>query len=233
MTMKPDVSGGRNLKRIVLEALRVARLSDAVREIVSLPERQVINPLISFLLNKDPIVRWRSVIVIGDVLSNLALKDMEGARVIMRRFMWSLNDESGGIGWGAPEAMCVCIGKSDKIADEFHHMVVSYLEPEGNYLEYEPLQRGLLWGIAYLAQTRPNSVLEAKPYIGAYLDSKDSHVRGLATIVVKRLGLAECLKKLQELVPDKNEFFTYEDDCIKMFTVGEKASEAIKFLDQN
>jgi hypothetical protein len=41
----------------------------------------------------------------GEVMAHLADKDMESARVIMRRLMWSLNDESGGIGWGAPEAM--------------------------------------------------------------------------------------------------------------------------------
>ena len=40
-----------------------------------------------------------------DVVSRLADSDMEAARVIMRRLMWNLNDESGGIGWGSPEAM--------------------------------------------------------------------------------------------------------------------------------
>lgn len=25
---------------------------------------------------------------------------MDSARIVMRRLMWSLNDESGGIGWG-------------------------------------------------------------------------------------------------------------------------------------
>jgi len=43
------------------------------------------------------------------VISNLTEKEMESARVIMRRLMWSLNDESGDIGWGAPEAMAEII----------------------------------------------------------------------------------------------------------------------------
>ena len=41
----------------------------------------------------------------GAVVANLAEKDMESARVVMRRLMWSLNDESGDIGWSRPEAM--------------------------------------------------------------------------------------------------------------------------------
>lgn len=233
MSTKPDAYGGRNLKRLVLDILGLQYWKDCADSILLLPERQVINPLISLMLHNDPIIRWRAVIAIGEVVNKLVSTDMEGARIVMRRFMWSLNDESGGIGWGAPEAMCVCVARNHKIADEFGHMVVSYLNPDGNYLEYEPLQRGLLWGIVHVAQKSPDVVNGAKPFLISYLDSGDAHVRGLAIMALNLLGVKESAERLRDLVSDGSCFSTYVNDEIKTFTVGEKASEASKALQKN
>jgi len=52
----------------------------------------------------------------GRVVSSLAEKDMESARVVMRRLMWNLNEESGGIGWGCPEAMGETMARSAPLA---------------------------------------------------------------------------------------------------------------------
>ena len=74
----------------------------------------------------------------------------------MRRLMWNLNDESGGIGWRArPEAMGEIVARSERLADEYGHILISYLDPDGNYLEHPLLQRGLLWGIGRFAHARP------------------------------------------------------------------------------
>ncbi len=93
-------------------------------------------------------------------MANFAEEDMESARVIMRRLMWSLNDESGGIGWGSPEAMGEIIASHDGLAKEYAHVLISYVWEEGNFLEYEPLQRG------------------AGPHLLPYLESTDAAVRG-------------------------------------------------------
>ncbi len=233
MSTKPDACGGRNLKRLVLDILRRQCWKDCADGILALPERQVINPLISLMLHNDPIIKWRAIIAIGEVVNQLASSDMEGARIIMRRFMWSLNDESGGIGWGAPEAMCACIARNGKIANEFGHIVVSYLNPDGNYLEYEPLQRGLLWGIVHVARTSPDVFSAAKPFLISYLNSGDAHVKGLAIMALNLLGVKESVEKLGDLVSDDSCFSTYVDGGVKTFTVGEKASEASKALRKN
>jgi hypothetical protein len=94
---------GRAVKQIVLDLLKSDDFDQKEDELRRLPGRQVINPLFSFLCHSDQKVKWRAVTAMGVVVSDLAKKDMESARIIMRRLMWSLNDESGGIGWGAPE----------------------------------------------------------------------------------------------------------------------------------
>jgi hypothetical protein len=58
----------------------------------------VINTLFSFLYNSDPAIKWNAATAMGAAVARLAHEDTESARVIIRRLMWNLNDESGGIG---------------------------------------------------------------------------------------------------------------------------------------
>ncbi|MGD9194313.1 MAG: hypothetical protein PVH58_20495, partial [Desulfobacterales bacterium] len=118
-----------------------------------MPPKRAVNPLFSLLCSLDERLKWRAVTAMGQVVSNLAETDLESARVIMRRFMWHLNDESGGIGWGCPESMGEIMARCERLADEYGFVLISYIQPEGNYLEHEILQRGVLWGVGRLAHS--------------------------------------------------------------------------------
>ena len=60
----------------------------------------------------------------GALVFSLAEQDMESARVVMRRLMWNLNDESGGIGWGSPEAMGEIMARHSGLAEEYSKISV-------------------------------------------------------------------------------------------------------------
>ena len=126
-----------------------------------MPARRVVNPLFSFLLSTDTKMKWAAITAMGAVIANLADKDMESARVIMRRLMWQLNDESGGIGWGCPETMGEVVACHEGLAQEYAPVLVSYVKEDGNFLEYEPLQEGAVWGIARAAQKRRHILFDA------------------------------------------------------------------------
>lgn len=79
-------------------------------ELAAYPAQDVINALFPLLCRTEPYLRWRAVSCMGKSVARLAEEDLEAARVVMRRFLWSLNDESGGIGWGAPESMAEAMG---------------------------------------------------------------------------------------------------------------------------
>ncbi|MBW2266921.1 MAG: HEAT repeat domain-containing protein [Deltaproteobacteria bacterium] len=156
----------------------------------------------------------------GAVVANLAEQDMESARVIMRRLMWSLNDESGGIGWGAPEAMGEIIASHDGLAKEYVSVLISYVRKEGNFLEYEPLQRGAVWGVGRVAQVRPELVQDAGPHLLPYLESTDAAVRGLAAWAVGLLGVEEARQ-------DGIEISMFLDRKLVRRSVSDLAKEAI------
>lgn len=223
---------GRQLKQKVLGLLKSQNLSRAMSELRLLPARRVINPLLSLFCHNDEEVRWRAITVAGEVVEHLAATDRESARVIMRRLLWSLNDESGGIGWGSPEAMGEIMARDEALAREYASIFISYMVEEGNFLEYEALQRGLLWGLVRLAQARPHLLEEAVGHLPRYLESRDAAVRGLAALAAGLLGAQELRPKLQALIGDQDEFLFYSRNELGRHSVDQMAREALACFDR-
>lgn len=170
----------RQLKQEVLRLFQAKDLATAMKAVAAMPARQVVNPLFGLLYHGDPRVRWYAVAAMGEVVSALADRDMESARVIMRRLMWNLNDESGGIGWGSPEAMGEIMARHGGLAREYASILVSYLDPNGNHLEHEGLQAGLLWAVGRLARIRPDLVEDARELLVIHFTSNNPRLRGMA-----------------------------------------------------
>ncbi|MGD8228228.1 MAG: HEAT repeat domain-containing protein [Desulfobacteraceae bacterium] len=210
--------------------MKSSDLASALDEISRLPGRQVISPLFSLLYNEDPDVRWSAVKAMGTVVAKMADEDMESARVIMRRLMWNLNDESGGIGWGSPEAIAEILTCHDGLAKEYAHILISYAREDGNYLEHEVLQRGLIWGMGRLAQVRPHVLKEAIQYLFPYLESMDATVRGLAAWVMGLLAVEDALPQIRRLKNDENQIQIYTDRGLISCRVMDLAEEALSRL---
>ena len=218
---------GRNLKRKVLDLLRAEDISQGLEEIGSLPGRQVINPLFSFLCSTDPQVKWRAVKAIGEVVKNIAEEDMESARVVMRRMMWNLNDESGGIGWGLPEAMGEVMAQHQGLAGEYVMILESYIREDGNFLEHEPLQRGVLWGLGRLAQERPELLKNVTPHVRPFLSSADAVLRGLAAWTMGLLGGSQGDPALTALESDETEVTLYLNGTERSYRISELVKKAL------
>lgn len=172
--------GYRALKPQVKQLLEEDDFRSSLAILCQMPGRQVVNPLFSFFYSGEERLRWRAITAMGAVVCHLAETDMESARVVMRRLMWNLNDESGGIGWGSPEAMGEIAAGHAGLAQEFANIIISYINPEGNFLEHEGLQRGSLWGVGRLAHARPSLAISAAPHLPAFVESADPYLRGLA-----------------------------------------------------
>jgi hypothetical protein len=182
--------GPRILRRRVRELLSSEDLEQVLSELRKISPRKAINPLISVFYDSDPEIRKKAINAFGQVVADLANEDMEEARVVMRRLMWTLNDESGGIGWGAPEAMAEAMACHPRLAEEYVRILLSYIREDGNFLEYEPLRRGALWGIGRLAQIYPEMLIEldAAKYIRPYLEDDDESSRELSALALRMLG---------------------------------------------
>lgn len=223
-------SGGRKLKK-QLEALLLSEPFDKALEGLSdWPERQSINVIVSFFCSLNMRLKWRAVSAAGTVVSRLFESSPEEARIIMRRLMWMLNEESGGIGWGVPEAMGDIMSKSGPLSLEFNRILLSYLDDSGNLLEYEPIQNGVLWGIQRLAQNRPDRVANAPDITRPYLDSPDPEKRGLACLIAGYLNDGRSKSRLNELANDTAVIEFYSEGYIHDVTLGSMARKALNAM---
>jgi len=204
-------------------------LSKVLALAARVPPRELLNPLIGSLCNPDELCKWLAVSALGVVVAALAEQELEAGRVVMRRFMWMLNDESGGIGWGVPEAMAEVMAGQPVLADEFHQVLVAQMREDGNFLELELLQRGLLWGIGRLAQVRPELLLqrEAPRYLLPYLASGDSEVRGRAVWSLGVLQADLAREVLAGLCGDPGPTTIYATGRLTSHTVGALATRAL------
>ena len=225
--MKVEKIGGRKLKKKILQHLQNEPFDKALDAICHLPLKQTVSPLFSFLCSIDERIKWRAVTALGKVVSDLAASDLERARVVMRRFIWNLNDESGGIGWGCPESMAEVMAQNEKLANEYGCILISYIQPEGNYLEHEVLQRGVLWAVGRLAHACPRYTRTIDGYLIPYMESGDPILRGLAAWAAGPAGGSEIIPRLKELADDPSQLMLYRREKFDYYSVGQLAREAL------
>lgn len=216
-------------KRRIAKLLESPDIEAVIDELRQLPASKAINPLIGGLCSNNETVRWHAITTLGPVVADLADKDMESARIVMRRLMWSLNDESGGIGWGAPEAMGEIMACHDGLAREYAHVLVAYMREDGFYLELEQLQQGLMWGLARLAMVKADLLNEKNcaTYLLPFLHSKDSIVRGFAARALGLLKFSEAAADITKLINDQAPVRIYLHRTFKTDTVGGLAHKAL------
>jgi hypothetical protein len=217
----------RHLKQQVSALLQTLPFEESMAAVAAMPARQVINPLFSLLYHDQPIIRWRAVSAFGVVVGQLADHNVESARVIVRRLMWSLNDESGGIGWGSPEAMGEILVRHAQLAREYASILVSYLNPEGNYLEHEQLRLGGVWAVGRLARVRPRLVVDAAAFLAACFGSTDAQMRGLALWAFAPIADDAHRPLIEPLRRDPAQFTLYRQGELVVLSVARAAGEAL------
>lgn len=150
----------RNFKREVLKFLEQDDFENQLKNIHNFPPMKVVNALLSFLVTTNQTIKKHTVTAMGEVVSRIAEEDIESARIIMRRLMLSVTEESGGIGWNTPEAMGEIMARSEQLANEYHKILISYTLGGGNELDFEGLQKSVIAGLKRLAEVHPHLVKE-------------------------------------------------------------------------
>ena len=222
----------RGIKKEILALLGQAELEELFTALAGYPPQKLLNPLFSGICSGSEKTKWNAVSAMGATVARLSDQDMEAGRIVMRRFMWSLNDESGGIGWGTPEAMAECLACHGGLAQEYTKILVSFMREEGFYLELPPLQRGLMWGMGRLAQVRPELLRawQAPQHLLPYLDSADPIVRALSARALGLLGVREAGPGIAKLLQETFSFALYTDGCLIQVSTPSLAQEALASL---
>lgn len=149
----------------------------------------LVNPLFACLPEGD-VMTERAAFALGGVLSRLYAIAPEETKNIIRRFMWHMNEESGNIGWGIPDAFGQTLAQSRPLGDTYRKVLFSYInnkEGDNTWCDYAPLRLSCYKAVATVLEARPDFTAEALPLLrAAALDDPDSVCRQQAIALAKR-----------------------------------------------
>lgn len=221
------------VKARIAAALSAADFPRSLDDLADIAPKKRLMPLFSALLDREPLRRWRAVAALGQAGAAMAADTPETARDFWRNLMWRLNEESGTIGWGIPEVMGETLARAPKLAADYHRILIGYVQDapgDSTFIDHEPLRRGVWWGLARLAEARPELASRALPELAGALADPDPAARGLACLALSRLDgpLPEPVAaRLAALTEDGAAFELYRDDRLSQATVAELAREVL------
>lgn len=225
----------RKVKKDVRSILGSDDWRERLSELEQWTTSQLVAPLFSLRLDKEEDIRWRSIVAFGTVAGRMAQSGMDKARVLMRTFMWYMNEESGNLGWGIPESMAEAMCADKRLADEFSSILASYVfcdeECDGNYLDHPELRRGVFWGLGRLGVVYPEYVLPHARFIVAALKDGDAWNRGLAAWTLGILNEQAAADGLRSLLEDGATVRIFRNDVVEEVPVSQLAREALARLD--
>ena len=124
----------RTLKTTIRTRLQEPGWDDFAKELDEVPARELVGPLFSCLpLGGEATDRAASAL--GKAVSRMADEHIEEARNVVRRLMWHMNEESGNIGWGIPEAFAEILAQHRRrklavLAGRAHIVLVAHLQDD-------------------------------------------------------------------------------------------------------
>ena len=182
-------------------------------------ERRVVRSLVSLLYDPEELLRWRAVSAIGLVAGS----HPELARPLVTRLLWTLRDESGGIGWSSAPALGEIGRNAPALLRECVRVVVRYFD--------EPfVLPGVLWAVGRLAPAFPEETREVVPEVAALCAAGEPAVRAHAAVALGEIGDGRGRTALAGLAGDASPARVYVDRVLVDKQVQEWAGEALARL---
>jgi hypothetical protein len=202
--------------------------SDDLASVASLVKdnRRCMSHLVRLAYDKETLTGWRSIKAIGLAAKAIVNEEYAFLREMIRKLLWSLSDESGGIGWSAPEIIgeIIC-SDPDRFQDIIPIISAVY------DIEEEVFRAGILYALSLIAEERPDLVLPQKDIAIRALNDKNPLVRyfGLEIISKIKSGMGKndievADAGIKKLVADRSEVWVYKDNGFLSIQIAETAS---------
>jgi len=182
----------------------------------------VVTRLIRFTYDKETLIGWRAIRVVGLCAKELVKTDYEFLRETIRKLRWSLSDESGGIGWSAPELIgeIVC-------ADPRRFADIIPLIADVYTIEEDVFRPGVLYAFNRIAESAPDLIAPFADIIKRALIDRNALVRFYALETIGKLKGIMCLSiakdVMENLKHDNSEVWVYMGNSFANVRVGDVA----------
>ncbi|MGA2963755.1 MAG: DVU0298 family protein [Candidatus Korobacteraceae bacterium] len=144
--------------------------------------------LCSRLFSADDGIKWKAVRGLGVVVSERDVVSIDRARELLRRFFWSLKDESGTVPFGLPEAIGEVLAVRTELQPEFLSILCS-LAYHPELVQAGRIERGVFWALGRLGRASALCSPEAvKAVAFAAHEHPDLESRRIAAWALSQFG---------------------------------------------
>jgi hypothetical protein len=127
------------------------------------------------LYDLDEVLRWAAIETVGKRMRRWwDAGNEEKVRIYIRTLFWSLNDESGGIGWSSAEAIAEIIAENPVLIDPYGSMMIAHCIDEPQLL------KGCMWGIGRIGGHIRETVSSFPKEMMEVFATDDIEILGLA-----------------------------------------------------
>jgi hypothetical protein len=153
--------------------------------------RRVLSSLIRLAYDKETLVGWRAITAIGLAAKALVKTDDEFLRITIRKLLWSLSDESGGIGWSAPEILGEIVSADPEKFSDIIPLIAEVFN-----VEERVFRPGIVYALTRIAEAAPERVAGFQKIIIMSLVDNEPVLKIHALRLVDRLLDSDATKKL-------------------------------------
>lgn len=196
----------------VKEILRERDFDNLLQWAVSVRNPQRV--LLSLAYDDDELVRWRAIEAIGKVAHARVESDIEKVRDLIRRLLWLMNDESGGLGWHSPEIIGEILVNVPSLIDEYGELLLAYLKEE-------PFERGSYLAVYRIASVNPKPYTKRVSELIESLNDSDPLIRLYTAMALEKINPEIFQKTTAKVLSDESRLtmYDFETGMLKNVTV--------------
>ena len=199
-------------------------------------DKKAIPLLVRIAYDKDTLAGWRAIKAVGLAAKEIVKTDDGFMRETVRRLLWSLSDESGGIGWSAPELLGEIVSADPKRFSDIIPLIAQVYE-----VEEEVFRPGVVYALARIAETDPEHVAVYQEIIVKSLTDKNPLLKIYGLLLVERLWQTVTQRNLwtpqyrrtvmsliESIKSNKEVAWIYKNDGFISYQVGEISDIILK-----
>jgi hypothetical protein len=175
------------------------------------------------LYDLDEVLRWSAIETVAKLMKKWwDLGKEEKVRIYIRTLFWSLNDESGGIGWSSPQTIAEIIMHNPVLIEPYGRMMIAHC------IDEPPLLKGCFWGIGRMGGLIRESVKVFQHEILEVFGNDDIEMLGLAAWAMGEVGFDFATPFLEKLRSRHETVTIYLVGCFCEKPLGKWAEEALR-----
>jgi len=186
-------------------------------------DRRAVSALVRYSYDKGSVESWRAIKAMGMATKAIIDKEYDFIRETIRKLIWSIMEESGAIGWSAPEMLGEISAADPKKLHDIIPIIPSY---------YDEIffRAGVMYSLLRLCDEVPEEVEKQKEFVLRALNDENPLVKVFGLQIAGKLSLREAADLVKKLENSNEEAEIYNGESFENVKIKNIAKDVSMML---